>query len=152
MLTLWTGQRQGDLFKLTWAAYDGEMIRLRQGKTGVRISVPVGAPLKALLDSTERKSPQMLVNQSGFPWTPDGFRVSWRKAFTKTGIDGLTFDDLSGTAVTRLFMVGCSEEEIATLTGHSLQDVRSILDSHYFSWNVSWRYPQPRSDNKIGKR
>jgi hypothetical protein len=27
--------------------------------------------------------------------------------------------------------VGCTEAEIATITGHSLRDVRSILDVHY---------------------
>ena len=28
-------------------------------------------------------------------------------------------------------MVGCTEAEIATITGHSLRDVRSILDANY---------------------
>jgi hypothetical protein len=37
----------------------------------------------------------------------------------------------SGTAVTRLAIVGCTEAEIATITGHSLRDVRSILDANY---------------------
>jgi hypothetical protein len=36
-----------------------------------------------------------------------------------------------GTAVTRLALVGCSEPEVATITGHSLRDVRSILDANY---------------------
>ena len=27
--------------------------------------------------------------------------------------------------------MGCTEAEIATITGHSLRDVRSILDAHY---------------------
>jgi hypothetical protein len=35
--------------------------------------------------------------------------------------------------VTRLAKVGCTEAEIATLTGHSLRDVRSILDQHYLA-------------------
>jgi integrase len=42
-LALWTGQRQGDLLRLTWNAYDGQFIRLRQSKTGVRVVIPVGA-------------------------------------------------------------------------------------------------------------
>ena len=50
MLALWTGQRQGDLLKLTWAAYDGTHIRLRQSKRKKRVLLPVGAPLKAALD------------------------------------------------------------------------------------------------------
>jgi hypothetical protein len=43
----------------------------------------------------------------------------------------VTFNDLRGTAVTRLAIAGCTEAEIATITGHSLRDVRSILDAHY---------------------
>ncbi len=50
LLALWTGQRQGDLLRLSWSAYDGNHIRLRQSKTGARVSVPVGAPLKAALE------------------------------------------------------------------------------------------------------
>jgi hypothetical protein len=44
---------------------------------------------------------------------------------------GVTFNDLRGTAVTRLALAGCTEAEIATITGHSLRDVRSVLDAHY---------------------
>mgnify|MGYP001766562882 CR=1 FL=1 len=133
LLALWTGQRQGDLLRLPWSAYDGERIRLRQGKTGVRVVVPVGAPLKAALDSIERKSPIILVNSEGKPWTADGFRSSWGKAAEKAGIADLTFHDLRGTAVTRLALAGATEAEIVTLTGHTLRDVRSILDAHYLA-------------------
>ena len=61
----------------------------------------------------------------------DGFRASWGKACKQAGIVGVTFHDLRGTAVTRLALAGCTEAEIATITGHSLRDVRSILDAHY---------------------
>jgi hypothetical protein len=33
--------------------------------------------------------------------------------------------------VTRLALVESTEAEIATITGHSLRDVRSILDANY---------------------
>lgn len=46
---------------------------------------------------------------------------------------GPTFHDLRGTAVTRLAIAGCTESEIATITGHSLRDVGAILDAHYLS-------------------
>jgi hypothetical protein len=52
---------------------------------------------------------------------------------------GVTFNDLRGTAVTRLALVGCTEAEIASITGHSLRDVRSILDAHYLTEIRSWR-------------
>ena len=45
----------------------------------------------------------------------------------------MTFNDLRGTAVTRLAIAECTEAEIATITGHSLRGVRAVLDSHYLS-------------------
>jgi integrase len=121
ILALWSGQRQADLLSLVWSAYDGKNIRLRQSKTGARVVIPAGAPLKAALDAAKfnRKSTHVLVNTEGHPWSADGFRCSWGKAQRKAGIVGLTFNDLRGTAVTRLALCGCSEAEIATLQGHS---------------------------------
>jgi integrase len=133
LLALWTGQREGDLLRLTWSAYDGQTIRLKQSKTGVRVVIPVGSPLKIALDRTQQRSPVILVTEKGRPWTADGFRSSFAKARAKAGIVGLTFNDLRGTAVTRLALAGATEAEIATITGHSLRDVRSILDSHYLN-------------------
>jgi integrase len=131
LLALWTGQRQGDLLRLPWSAYDGTHIRLKQSKTGARVAIPVGAPLKAALDATAKVGPLILVNSLKRPWTSHGFQASWRIAARKAGITGVTFHDLRGTAVTRLAIVGCTEAEIATITGHSLRDVRSILDANY---------------------
>lgn len=131
LLGLWTGQRQGDLLRLPWSAYDGKHLRLRQSKTGVRVVIPVATPLKVTLDATTKHGPIILVSTDKRPWTQGGFRASWRKACTKAGIVGVTFNDLRGTAVTRLALAGCTEAEIATLTGHALRDVRSILDANY---------------------
>lgn len=131
LLALWTGQRQGDLLRLTWMQYDGEEIRLQQSKTGARVVVPVGRPLREVLDARRQKAGLLLLNSEAEPWTADGFRSSWRKACLAAGIVGVTFNDLRGTAVTRLALAGCTEAEIATITGHTLRDVRSILDSNY---------------------
>ena len=121
---------------MPWSAYNGASIRLRQSKTGARIEIPVGAPLKAALDAAKRHGPIMLTSTDARPWTPDGFRASWGKACKKAAIAGITFNDLRGTAVTRLALVGCTEAEIATITGHSLRDVRSILDAHYLHRDI----------------
>jgi len=139
LLALWTGQRQGDLLRLPWSAYDGTHIRLTQSKSKrrgaepVRVTIPVGAPLKAMLDAEPKRSTIILTNTDGAPWTSDGFRASWRKACRRAGVVGVTFHDLRGTAVTRLARVGCTEPEIATITGLSLRSVRSILDAHYLA-------------------
>jgi integrase len=133
LLALWTGQRQGDLLRLPWSAYDGTHIRFRQSKGGKRVVIRVGAPLKAALDATPKRSTIILTNSEGKPWTPDGFRASWSKACKRAGIVGVTFHDLRGTAVTRLALAECTEAEIATITGHSLRSVRAILDTHYLA-------------------
>ena len=130
---MWTGQRQGDLLALTWTAYDGAKIRLRQSKTGLYVVIPVFSLLKARLDATPRRAVTILTTQAGLTWTPDGFRSSWGKAAVKAGIHGLTFHDLRGTAVLRLALPGCTVPEIATITGHSIRDVQSILDSELFA-------------------
>ena len=131
MMALWTGQRKGDLLRAPWSAYDGSTLRFKQSKTGARVVIPVGQPLKEMLDSMTRRSPVILTNTRGRPWTLDGFSTSWGKAVEKAGIDGLTFHDLRGTAVTRLALAGCSNSQIASITGHSLRDVDAILDAHY---------------------
>lgn len=133
LLALWTGQRQGDLLRLPWSTYDGNQIRFRQSKGGRQVAIPVGAPLKTALDAATKRSPIILTNSKGKPWSPNGFRASWAKACKRTGVVGVTFHDLRGTAVTRLALCGCTEAEIATLTGHSLRSVRAILDIHYLS-------------------
>lgn len=136
MIAVWTGQRQGDLLRLSWGAYDGSAIRLRQSKTGARVTIPVGAPLKALLDITPKRAVTILTNADGHAWTSDGFRSTWRKTCVAAGLIGIgmkgpTFHDIRGTSVTRLALAGCTTPEIATITGHSLRDVEIILDAHY---------------------
>jgi len=136
LLAIWTGQRQGDLLRLPWSAYDGMHIRLRQskskrGKVGRTIVIRVSSPLKAALDAEPRVSPLILTNTDGRSWTGSAFRHQWQRLCKAAGIEGLTFHDLRGTAVTRLAIAGCTEAEIASITGHSLADVRSILDANY---------------------
>lgn len=135
ILALWTGQRQGDLIKLTWSQYDGTHIRLRQGKRKARVLLPVGSVLKGELDTRtpEKREGTILRNTYGATWTSDGFRTSWSKAHSRAGLDttDLRFNDLRGTAVTRLALAGCSVPQIAGFTGHSLKDVERILNAHY---------------------
>ena len=91
---------------------------------------PLASRSRSELDAEPKSSTIILTNTEGKPWTSDGFRASWGKACKAVGVVGVTFNDLRGTAVTRLALVGATETEIATITGHSLRDVRAILDMH----------------------
>ena len=136
VLALWTGQRQGDLLRLPWSAYDGKHIKLVQSKAGRRLTLPVGEPLRLFLETTQRRGPPMLLNSMDRPWTSDGFRTSWAKTCAKAKISGLTFHDLRGSAVVRLALAEATVPQIATITGHSLKDVEAILDAHYLGRDV----------------
>ena len=131
MLAMWTGQRQGDLLTLTWKAYDGQSISLRQSKTGAHVRVRVSEELKAILDNVKRgKSVTILTNGQGHPWA-SGFKSSWRKAVERAGIEDRTFHDLRGTFVTLAYRNGASIKEIAEVTGHSEKDAEAIIRKHY---------------------
>jgi integrase len=131
MLAINTGQRQGDLLKLTWSAYDGRIIRVRQRKTGAYVPVPVSDELRSVLDATPRLSPVIVINTEGKPWSESGFQGAWGKAAARAGITGRTFHDLRGTAVVTLARAGCNEVEIYSITGHKPGDVQAILTAHY---------------------
>lgn len=134
MLALWTGQRQGDLLALTWTAYDGQHIRLKQSKTGKRVTIRVHSELKKMLDEmTRRDAVNVLVNTRGKPWSSDGFKTSWGKATKKAGISGVTFHDLRGTFITKARRSGATIEEIAAASGHSIKDVTRVLEAHYLA-------------------
>ena len=127
MLALETGQRASNILTLTWAAYDGTAINVHQTKGGARVRVPVTKALKSLLNATPRVAVTICTTSRGTPWTSDGFKTSWGKVKPH----GLTFHDLRGTAVTRLAVAGCTLPEIASLTGHSLNSIETILEKHY---------------------
>ena len=137
VLALATGQREGDLLKLTWADYDGKRIRVsvskkKPGAPRVKLTIPLLRHAADALNALERTSTHILTNSRGVPWTESGFRASWRKAFTKIfGDTDLHFHDLRGTAITRIKIAGSSTSEIASITGHSEKTVEAVLNAHY---------------------
>jgi len=134
LLGLETGQRQGDLLKLPWTAYNGTHLVLCQNKTAKPIKVRVSATLKAALDAAPKRAPTILTNLNGEAWTAAGFSSVWRKASRAAGITpGLAFTDLRGSCVTRLAKAGSTVPEIAAVSGHSLRGVQEILTRHYLS-------------------
>lgn len=130
MLGLHTGQREGDLLRLTWNRFDGRAITLRQSKTGTQVYIPCTVSLRTSLEGAPRRAATILTTSRGTAWTGDGFRSSWRKAARRAGIVHLHFNDLRGTAVTMLAEAGATVPEIATITGHSLRSVNQILERY----------------------
>lgn len=135
-LARWTGQRQGDLLRLTWSAYDGSHIYLRQGKTGSQVRVKVAGDLKTLLDSQRRTSVTILTNRRGQPYS-EGFRSSFRKAQAAAGVEDVTFHDLRGTFITHAYRNGATIKEISEVSGHSERDADRIIRKHYLAGDAA---------------
>jgi integrase len=144
ILGLHTGQREGDIIDLRWTAYDGTCIRLRQHKSkrkgvpGPLIEIPCTRALKRMLDAIPRTSPYILTTKTGKKFKKRYFCRLWHEVMVAAGItqiflEGLDdpvdlhFHDLRGTAITLLSEAGCTTQEIATITGHSLKYVEAIL-------------------------
>ncbi|MGB5903076.1 MAG: tyrosine-type recombinase/integrase [Xanthobacteraceae bacterium] len=130
ILALHTGQRQGDLLRLSWSNYNGSLISLRQGKTGRKVEIPCTKALRKMLDGLDRNAAVVLATKTKRPWTPRYFKAQWEAASKKAGIADLHFHDLRGTAVTMLAEAGCTTPQIAAITGHSLKTVTTILDKY----------------------
>lgn len=130
MLALHTGQRQADLLAVTWNNWDGHTLTFIQRKTGVKVEVPATDALKKMLDTAPRKALTILTTETGRSWGKDYFRQRWRKASLTAGIDGLHFHDLRGTAISMLAASGCSNAQIAAISGHKLASVHRILDTY----------------------
>ncbi len=147
ILGLHTGQREGDLLRLPWSAYDGVRISLRQGKArrggklGPLVEIPCTAALRRMLDGMERISPLILTTKTGQSLKKRYFARLWGDAMEKAGLQSvllpgsdwpveLHFHDLHGTAVTLLSEAACTPQQIATITGHSLKTVHRILERY----------------------
>jgi integrase len=132
MLAVETAQRQADLLLVSWNAFDGESITLTQSKPKKRttVTIPVTDALRPWLEAAPRRATTILTRPDGRPWKADNFRHHWGAATRLAGCTGLTFHDLRGTAITRLAEAGCLPGEIASISGHSLKSVASILDAY----------------------
>lgn len=123
ILALYTGQRRGDLVRLTWADYDGAAIRLRQQKTGRALTIPVHPALRAELERWrhDRRGITVLEDAAGRPWSPMQLSAQMRYHLDK--IHGITprlnIHGLRKLAAARLAEAGCTVHEIAAITGHT---------------------------------
>ena len=136
LLALWTGQRQGDLLRLPWSAYAGDELRFRQSKTGARVVIPVAAPLKAALDATPKRGPIIVTSTIGRPWTPGGDSARSLASRARRRALPALLQRSARHCGHPAALVGCTEAQIASITGHSLREVGSILDAHYLHRDV----------------
>jgi len=120
VLALYTGQRESDTRRMSWADYDGQTIRVVQQKTGARLWIPCHSELRAELDKWERQAVTILTTSLGRPWATANSLATrfWRVTRTIPELSGVVYHGLRKTAAVRLAEAGCSTHEIAAITGH----------------------------------
>lgn len=132
-LALLTGQRQGDLLKLTWKQVTPEGITFRQSKTGKRLMVGMSPALEAVLLRARALLPNLpreyvLRRRNGAPYTENGFRAIWQRVmrkYAKTGAERFTFHDLRAKSATDSVSIEAAYERL----GHtSMAMTRKVYD------------------------
>jgi len=132
LLAVNLGQRQGDILSLAWNQYDGAAITLRQRKTGRLLIVPVTSDLKTALDNAPRKSPTVVIAETtGQPYKRHYFSHEFRRIARLAKIrPELQFLDLRRTVVVDLAEAGASDIQIGSVTGHSYDRSKKILETY----------------------
>lgn len=131
LLAAYTGQREADVVGMTWSAYDGQAIQVRQQKTGNLAWVPAHPALRAALDAAPRTAPTIVTREraigrtaTGKPiagrYTVDGFRTVFFRLVAELVEHcdlpaGITFHGLRHTAGVALAEAGCSAPQIAAV-------------------------------------
>jgi integrase len=124
-LLLHTGQRLGDVRRMSWRDLDGPGIQVVQGKTKTRLWIPLHADLAAVLDAWPREHVAILVTHLGEPYSAKG-AVNWMAvAIDTAGLPArCVTHGLRKAAARRLAEAGCTEHQIMAITGHqSLSEV-----------------------------
>jgi len=118
-LLLYTGQRRSDVIRLGRQHLRHGVLHVQQQKTGTRLAIPVNYELQTILDATPGEHLTFLTTRDGSPFSPAGFGNLFREWCDEAGLPrGLSAHGLRKACCTRLADAGCSEKQIAAISGH----------------------------------
>ena len=124
-LLLGTGQRIGDVLDMQWHEIVEGGVWVVQNKTGKRLWVPFGQRLLTLLGNTQKQSLFIITNPRGDgQWTYNGAEKAMRKIRNQIGAEKYDIHSLRYTAASEMAVAGCDDEEIAAVTGQTLEMVK----------------------------
>ena len=123
-LLLYTGQRRGDVVTLGRQHVHDDVLTLDQGKTAggekAHLEIPVHPKLRAIIDATPTVGVKtFLVTHFGKPYTAPGFGNWFRELCDAAGCLNVSAHGLRKATARRLAEIGCSANQIASITGHA---------------------------------
>lgn len=121
-----SAQRPSDWLLFTWGDYDGDSLRLRQGKTDKPLILPCTAHLKDALDLARRAlratpiaARRILTQPNGNPMTYFYMAKAVRKERLRLGLEAYDLHALRYRSIKELAWAGCDDDEIAAYSGHA---------------------------------
>ena len=117
-LLLCTGQRRGDVVTMGRQHVTGDLIAVRQEKTGTPLMIPLHPALMHALNALPKNNLTFLVTERGAPFTSAGFGNWFRERCDEAGLPHCSAHGLRKAAATRLANIGCTNEQIKAITGH----------------------------------
>jgi integrase len=117
-LMLHTGQRRSDAVKMGRQHIRGDMIAVRQVKTGEPLLIPLHPALRQVLDKLPKKNLTFLTTSRGLPFSHKGFGNWMRDRCDEAGLPQCSSHGLRKLCTVRLVEAGCSNEQIKAITGH----------------------------------
>jgi integrase len=123
-LLLYTGQRRSYVIRMGPQHIRDGLLRVKQIKTGAELSIPVAPQLQEIIAASSIGQMIFLMTQYDKPFSGDGFGHWFRAECTKAGLPHCSAHGLRKACARRLADAGCSQHEIAAITGHaSLHEV-----------------------------
>lgn len=128
-----TTQRLGDTrTMIDKQHYKDGRLNYVQSKTGAIVRLP---PTEKLQRRFELYPPGQFImfphENTGKVWTKDNLGRTARKILNDIGMKNHVLAELRHSQMNYLFEIGCTENEIASFTGHTIETVKAMMDAHY---------------------
>jgi integrase len=143
-IAVYSGQRRGDIFAMTFATFRDHEIDLRQLKRGALVNCPLVRQCKDRIERERARliaagrlpaGPVIVNPETGNRYSPTAWRrhfnaVRAEAAKTMPSLAEKQFKDLRSTAVSNLAYAGCSVLEISAISGHDPRTAHELV-KHY---------------------
>ena len=119
-------QRPSDWLRFTWGDYDGDSLKIRQGKTDKALVLPCTAELKATLDAARVRlgavpmaTRRIITQPNGNPMTYFYMAKVMLAERRRLDLEAYDMHALRYRGVMELAWQGCTDDEIASYSGHA---------------------------------
>ncbi|MCV0351846.1 MAG: site-specific integrase [Nitratireductor sp.] len=116
-----TAMRRGEILAMRWddVDMDRRSILIPESKNGFSRIIPLTEGAATILGKLKR------CDENVFPVTAVALRQIWDRTTRNAGITDLHFHDLRHEAISRLFELGLTTPEVASISGH--RDMRMLF-------------------------